>query len=200
MPYYGTGNNGFYLAFGLNHFTIFAATTASGMPLPIELLHFTGKNENKDNILSWTTATEQNSSRFEVEHSTNGKNFETLGQVAATGESSDEKTYHFTHSKPAAIGHYYRLKMVDKDGTFKYSTIISLINSGSKNLTLYPNPTKNSVTIRTTDYNQPMRLFNIAGALLYSADTTPEQLDLSNFAAGMYFLHIGADVLRVVKE
>jgi Secretion system C-terminal sorting domain len=52
----------------------------------------------------------------------------------------------------------------------------------------------------TSDYNQPMRLYSINGALLMRENQTTEQLDISAFPAGMYFLHVGSDVLKVIKE
>ena len=201
---YGTGNNGFYFDLPLNHFTIFAATTSNAIILPIELISFSGNTKSNDNILEWQTATEENSSHFELQHSLNGIDFEMLGKITAEGKSAAPKSYSYLHQNPKATTHYYRLKMVDKDGSFKYSLIVSLTNSYIKKaveaIKIYPNPTKSSVNIVTTDYTQPMRLYNANGALMMSTKATTEQLDMSQLPAGMYFLHVGKDVIKVVKD
>jgi alpha-tubulin suppressor-like RCC1 family protein len=194
---YGTGDNGFYLQLPLNHFTIFAATTSTNTVLPIELVSFNGYAKNNNNILAWRTEAEQNFSHFELQHGLNGIDFETMSQIKAKGQGSE---YGFTHQNPTAATHYYRLKMVDNDGTFKFSQVISLNKNETKSLKVYPNPTKNTINIMTSDYAQPMRLYSINGALLMSKNQTVEQLDISALPTGMYFLHVGSDVLKVIKE
>jgi hypothetical protein len=194
---YGTSNNGFYLQIPLNHFTIFAATASSNAPLPIELLSFNGYAKDNNNILVWQTATEQNANHFDIQHSVNGLDFETIGQIKAKGQAAK---YTFTHQNPAVATHYYRLKMVDKDSTFEMSKVISLDKNEAKSLKIYPNPTQNSINIITSDYTQPMRLYSINGALIMNKTQTTEQLDMSALPTGMYFLHVGSDVLKVIKE
>jgi Secretion system C-terminal sorting domain len=194
---YGTSNNGFYLELLLNHFTIFVASTSTNTVLPLELVSFKGYAKNNNNILSWRTEAEQNFSHFELQHGLNGTDFETVGQIKAKGQGSD---YGYTHQNPTAATHYYRLKMVDNDGAFKFSQVISLNKNETKTLKIYPNPTKNTISIITSDYSQPMRLFSINGTLLMSKNQTTEQLDISELPTGMYFLHVGSDVLKVIKE
>jgi Secretion system C-terminal sorting domain len=194
---YGTSNNGFYLAFSLDHFTIFAATATNNTVLPIELLSFNGYAKNKNNILTWRTEAEQNANHFELQHSINGIDFETLGQIKAKGQAAE---YSFTHQNPTVATHYYRLKMVDNDSAFKMSKVISLNKNETKSLKVYPNPTKNSIQIITSDYTQPMRLYSINGVLIMTKNQTTEQLDVSALPTGMYFLHVGSDVMKVIKE
>jgi Secretion system C-terminal sorting domain len=194
---YGTSNNGFYLQIPLNHFTIFAATTSTNTVLPLELVSFNGYAKNNNNILAWRTEAEQNFSHFELQHGLNGIDFETMVPIKAKGQGSD---YGYTHQNPTAATHYYRLKMVDNDGAFKFSQVISLNKNETKSLKIYPNPTKNTISIMTSDYAQPMRLFSINGTLLMRKNQTTEQLDISALPTGMYFLHVGSDVLKVIKE
>jgi alpha-tubulin suppressor-like RCC1 family protein len=194
---YGTSDNGFYLQIPLNHFTIFAATTSTNTVLPIELLSFSGYAKNNNNILTWRTETEQNANHFELQHSFNGIDFETMGQVKAKGQAAE---YSFTHQNPTVATHYYRLKMVDNDGAFKMSKVISLNKNETKSLKVYPNPTKNSIQIITSDYTQPMRLYSINGVLIMNKNQTTEQLDVSALPTGMYFLHVGSEVMKVIKE
>jgi hypothetical protein len=99
--------------------------------------------------LSWVTAQENNTSHFEAEHSVNGLSFTKLGTVAAAGYSSQSKNYSFKDIKPNAGINYYRQKMVDQDGQFKYSNIVS-VNiriTGNKVTGIYPSPFVDRLTI-----------------------------------------------------
>jgi Secretion system C-terminal sorting domain len=198
---YGPTNNGFYLQFNLDHFTTFAPTTSSLTVVPLELLNFTGHTEGGANLLSWTTASEKNTQFFDIEYSNSGKDFQKIGTIKAAGQSTTPLNYSFNHQKLGlTTQHYYRLKMVDTDGLFQYSKIISLENQQSNTVWVYPNPAKNQVTIQTLDYNQPARLYNLSGVLMYSNPSTPKEMDMANLPTGMYFLHIGTQVLKVVKQ
>jgi sugar lactone lactonase YvrE len=192
---YGPNDNGFYLEIGLNHFTIFAATTSLGTTVPLELVSFKGYSKDNSCILEWHTETEQNSSHFELENSLNGIDFEILGQVKAKGQGS---SYNFTHHNFST--QYYRLKMVDNDGSYTFSKVISLSDNKAKPVEIYPNPAKNNIRINVSNYAQPMRLFNINGVLIMSQNQVSEYLDMSQLPIGMYFLHIGTDILKVIKE
>jgi hypothetical protein len=166
--------------------------------LPVELLSFEASSQkNGTNLLTWRTVTEQNANHFELQHGVNGIDFETMGQVKAKRQAAE---YSFTHQNPTVATHYYRLKMVDNDGAFKISKVISLDKNGTKSLKVYPNPTKNSIQIITSDYTQPMRLYSINGVLIMNKNQTTEQLDVSALPTGMYFLHVGSDVMKVIKE
>jgi hypothetical protein len=106
-----------------------AGCSSSGcsFPTPVTLISFTARENNSRAALEWVTASEQNSSYFSVEKSTDGVNFTEIGTVNAQGNSSNPITYGFedNHFNEAS---YYRLKMVDKDGTFKYSKLGFLKN------------------------------------------------------------------------
>jgi hypothetical protein len=77
-----------------------------------------------------------------VEHSTDGANFKPVGEVAAAGNSSTQRAYQYLHRSPAGQKHWYRLKLVDTDGTFAYSPIVVIAGEQGALITkLYPNPT-----------------------------------------------------------
>lgn len=117
--------------------------------LPVSLISFKGTKTAAGNLLQWTSGTEANFSHFQVERSADGRIFNSIGQVSATGSGS---SYRFTDAQPF-IESFYRLKMVDDDGKFKYSPIILLRNGGSVVLnSVRPNPftTKLMVTLSFT--------------------------------------------------
>ncbi len=96
--------------------------------LPITLLDFTGKENAGKNLLNWNTASESNSSYFSIERSTDALNFSSIGHVNASGFSSTEVKYNFTDATPIPGVNYYRLVMIDKDGSSAYSKIVSITN------------------------------------------------------------------------
>jgi hypothetical protein len=96
-------------------------------PLPVTLAAFTAQAvQNRDALLRWTTASEVNSARFEVERSLDGKSFTKVGQLAAKGNSTTASDYSFTDKGVANLASgqvYYRLHQVDLDGTAAYSPV-----------------------------------------------------------------------------
>ncbi|MDR6197527.1 T9SS type A sorting domain-containing protein [Siphonobacter sp. SORGH_AS_0500] len=104
---------------------------------PVSLAGFTAKGQNQNVELSWSTAQERNNAFFEIQHSTNGKSFETVGKVEGKGTTSQKQNYNFTHYRlnPSVI-HYYRLKQVDFDGKFELSSIRSVQLEGYQGINL----------------------------------------------------------------
>lgn len=100
------------------------------IPLPLTLTDFRGSNNKSENYLEWSTASEQNASYFEIERSVNGSNYILAGRVKAAGNSNVNKKYSFNDQAGGAFWsvYYYRLKMVDLDGTFSYSKVITIRN------------------------------------------------------------------------
>ena len=86
-------------------------------PFSIELLSFSGYNDNVSNRLFWTTEMELNGDKFKVERSTENGNFEEIGEVKAIGNSNKHENYAFNDTKFKANRNFYRLKMLDKDGS-----------------------------------------------------------------------------------
>lgn len=120
---------------------IFLTYLAWSSIVPVQLMYFRGKSDNNRSRLSWATATEINSDYFDVERSVDLKQFTSLGRVTAAGESRQQKEYSFLDEAPLPGVNYYRLKQVDKDGSFEYSKIIALNpQSGIPQLAVYPNP------------------------------------------------------------
>jgi hypothetical protein len=118
--------------------------------LPLTLLNFNVTHRNGDAQLVWQTSDEERFSRFEVERSLDSRNFQTITDVAAKG-GINTTTYNYADDIKAITSStiFYRLKMIDHDGSFRYSAIVSLRKgfAGSK-LNISPNPAGTSTTIR----------------------------------------------------
>ncbi|CAG5015930.1 hypothetical protein DYBT9275_05444 [Dyadobacter sp. CECT 9275] len=118
--------------------------------LPVTLVQFSGKSTgNNQNTLTWLTADEQNFKHFEIQRSSDARSFESIGSVTATSATGSAlKAYQFVDSHTAGMN-YYRLKMVDLDGSYQFSKIISVLNSVENNVvgSFYPNPSSGKVFV-----------------------------------------------------
>lgn len=131
-------NNVWKVTFPVSSFSGFIATSVA-QPLPLKLLSFEGANTVDGNLLTWTTTAEKDFSHFEVQKSTDAQKFDAIAKV----EGSSNEAYSFIDKNIAnsAIA-YYRLKMVDLDGTYNFSKTIVLENLEGADLVgnIYPNP------------------------------------------------------------
>ena len=98
--------------------------TVNGLPLPLSLISFTANYRDGSTWLYWQTASEQNSSHFDIERSIDGINFLSIGNVIAAGNSSFIKNYDFNDQHSQKGVNYYRLKMVDVDGKYNFSKFL----------------------------------------------------------------------------
>lgn len=126
------------------------ASATAPAPLPVELVDFTAAKQGADGLLSWQTASEKNSTYFEVQASTDGHIWNTLGQLAAAGASTEQRAYRYldrTLARYSAPVVYYRLRQVDRDATARYSAVVSLSPDDlTWSLMAYPNPFATALT------------------------------------------------------
>ena len=101
---------------------------ADPISLPIELITFEGLNKGLNNHLFWVTATENNTSHFNLQKSRDGKDWISIVNLNGAGNSSNQLYYSFMDENIESIINYYRLLQTDFDGHFKYSEIISIDN------------------------------------------------------------------------
>jgi hypothetical protein len=119
-------------------------STPGGNLLPVELLYFHAITSNETVRMDWATASETNSTHFRIERSSNGVDFDELGQVPAAGNSHIKVTYSFVDDKPIIGRTYYRLVQVDIDGQSEtFPSVIANI-SGNKALSIFPVPSRPS--------------------------------------------------------
>jgi len=163
--------------------------------LPVTFGNFTAEKQSSTALLKWTTAQESNSDEFVIERSDDGKSFNSIGQVKASGFSASEKAYQFTDVTPLKGSNSYHIKEVDKDGQATYSEIRSLNFDDIKpSIKISPNPATNIVTINIPGNNQNLtiRLLSNAGQLIKNYVMTNDVLtiNVSSLASGMYNITI----------
>ncbi|MCE7044637.1 T9SS type A sorting domain-containing protein [Dyadobacter sp. CY312] len=160
--------------------------------LPVKLTGFDAKKEGTMAHLTWATTEEVNSDFFEIQHSSDGKNWKVVTQVKSHGESKELNRYNYTHTNPVAGINYYRLKMVDQDATFSYSRIESI--SFEQGLVhVYPNPVDNVLFVTGIESKNVkwISIHNNLGQTLYAASSvSPTGINISKLATGIYTVRI----------
>jgi hypothetical protein len=191
--------------------------TIAAPVLPLTLIDFSALHSNNNAVLQWTTASEQNTSDFEIQRSDNNTSFATIGSLPAAGQSEATRQYSYTDVLPAteAPAYFYRLKMVDLDGAFTYSPILKFNTTGvGPTLSAWPNPFHQQLTV-TMEAEAADRarltIRDLSGKLLIGQDLPLQKgtnsiplSSLSRLAKGVYLLTIttsrGQQTLSVLKS
>ncbi len=123
---------------GKNQLKSFRVKLIDSSPLPISLIEFSGMKQNGINKLNWQAEEGMNFSYYNIERSTDGNTFDSIDIIGGNGNSQyDYDDSNIDEIKP----YYYRLKMVDKDGSFTYSNVILIMaDNHVKDILVYPNP------------------------------------------------------------
>jgi hypothetical protein len=183
------------------------------IPVPVELTSFSAAYLDGNVNLEWLTATETNNYGFEVQRRDDSSVYEAIGFVPGNGTTTNRVTYNFTDSDLYSGKYYYRLKQIDYNGTFEYSSEV-LVDikhlSDFKLFQNYPNPFNPSTKIKFFIPQQSqikIGLFDILGTQVKSLlDKDVESgsyeinIDGSDLASGMYFVKMYAEgIQQVVK-
>lgn len=169
---------------------------------PLRFLSFSGQRKERFNELYWETADEIGSQHFDVEFSTSGSEFVKVGEVKAAGTRNQKYSFihNISNSNPV---YFYRLKQVDKDGSFQYSPVI-VLRDNTKELTinfLKPNPFTSAIEVGvsadTNNQRFQFSLYDVHGRVVKSYNKTlgrganTVRLDeLDNLAKGIYMMEV----------
>lgn len=187
-------------------------------PLPVELLYFSAKEQNKNALLNWQTIVETNTASFDVERSVDGENFEKIGNVSSKRPLANEiASYNFIDKNLYDLNAenvYYRLKMIDNDNSFKYSKKESIkTNNTSENIGIFPNPFSDNISIKinlaqTQDVS--IKITDVLGREVYAYNNNLQNIslelnkELSDLAKGAYFVHISTEntqkTVKIIKQ
>ncbi|GGC12629.1 FG-GAP-like repeat-containing protein [Dyadobacter sediminis] len=160
-------------------------------PLPVELISFTADTLERSVELHWTTASEVNSKSFEIERCKNAHDWTQTGSVPANVNTKSISFYSFTDRSVLSGKYYYRLKMIDQDGTYTYGRIQTVnLQSAEILVTLYPNPVSDKVHI---EYNgeddvQQVQLISENGKTAFQSGEAVKQIDVKQLQPGLYIL------------
>jgi hypothetical protein len=169
----------------------------SSAPLPVKLMEFSGKYQEKQVYLNWKTATEENNSHFVVERTMDGFTFLPVASVAGHGNSSELHNYSALDKQPEKGINYYRLVQIDLDGSSENSHLIAVNCKGREvEFTVYPSPANDQIFVEAADMENVSRITisDIMGVKVFEADGFVPSIDASHLSSGVYqiILHSGA--------
>lgn len=206
-------DKGYYAEFKVKSFSEFWLNTGGfdrSTPLPVKMMEFTAQKANGDDVLlTWKVGSEASVLRYEIELARGNEQlqagrFTKIGEVASGGNTTTARSYSFTDSEADKFGpRYYRLKIVNVDGSFTYSSIRSIVFDEAVLWRVYPNPSNGNFylvyqansgeKVEAQVYDASGRLVNEVKAL---ANGFPQKLGInlskSSYASGMYLLQIKA--------
>lgn len=202
------GGQNYYLYVSDNTQHSFTLNIANNS-LPIELSHFSGRTDEKANVLEWSTTTEINSRIFVVERSISGRNnWLKLGEVVAAGYSNTLLNYNLMDNEPITKA-YYRLRSINNNGSFQFSNTIVLERKVESTLEIYPVPATESIKVAYQSTNDEATLLTIRDVAgrevyqisLYSAKGLNESsIVISQLSSGIYFITLDNKNMRVTSK
>lgn len=167
--------------------------------LPVSWLSFTAQKTGAHSVLlNWSTQNQINNDHYDIERSNNGNTFIKINSVIAVKEGG-VNNYSFTDNAPLSGNNYYRIKQVDKDGNYQYSSIRQVdLNGAVKYWNLYPNPARNSTTLfALNNYSKAaITISDLNGKIIYRSSLNNVvanqqiQIPLQQLSKGVYVIKI----------
>jgi hypothetical protein len=179
---------------------IFGGNDISLVPLPVHMISFSGKDSDKKVQLSWVIENEIAFGHYELERSSDGVGFTAIAVVLPFGKDG-RNSYAYTDNLSGLNGntYFYRLKMIDRDGSFAYSPILSFgLEAGALKINVFPNPVRTEFTVSLQGMKAGMYKMEITAASgqvhlvkqLFIDGNYTEKIYQKNLPAGMYLLRI----------
>lgn len=179
-------------------------------PLPVSFINFSAMCQNDGINVSWTTATETNSKRFELERSNDGVNYTAISRINGHGTTQEQNSYSYIDKPAEKQQYYYRLKQIDIDNQITYYNTLAESNNycyeKEMELLVFPNPANESIFVKSTSDKPIMiEIINDCGQLVYKSEkavTNEEQIEIttSHLSNGIYAVRIIGDFKTVVTK
>lgn len=176
--------------------------------LPVNYSFFKADNKSQHIHLTWQTHFEQNNDHFNIERSPDSKTWKTIGKVQGNGTTDEVKDYSFVDEKPLEGINYYRLKQVDYDGAYEYSSLVSVNMGKEEQINIYPNPvSSDEVTFEFEAKQQEgtrLLVYHINGQLVKEVilgnDAKKVVVNINDLVKGMYMVHLVKEQSQLVQR
>ncbi|MFC4263743.1 T9SS type A sorting domain-containing protein [Ferruginibacter yonginensis] len=207
-----TYNNFLFVAVANSTTGAIVMTSGTFGVLPLKFTNFTVQNNQNNALLTWSTTNEINTQRFEVQRSTNGSNFTSIGTLP-TQNTSGNHQYQFTDAAFSTLTGtkvFYRIQLVDVDGAVQYSSTQALPLSNKKiNVVVSPNPVTTQAQVQISSSvaeNVNITIINTAGKVCYQQN---KRITIGNnniaipvqpFSTGIYTLSIKGNTINETTQ
>ncbi|MCB9304956.1 MAG: hypothetical protein H6565_00005, partial [Lewinellaceae bacterium] len=165
--------------------------------LPVELLEFKAVIMEEGVKLVWSTASEKDNLGYNLEHSIDARHWSAIGFVSGNGTTTQQMNYAYMDEHPMPGVNYYRLKQMDTDGNFEYSSVvIADVKTGGAQFDIFPNPSLNGLfnlrTVSAVEGDAVMEVLNGVGARIFTQEISLDKgtviypISLANYPKGAY--------------
>ncbi|MCS3799085.1 T9SS type A sorting domain-containing protein [Niastella sp. OAS944] len=175
-------------------------------PLPLTLLNFSAIDKETEVQLQWQTSQEENTASFTIERSADGKKYENIGSVAAASNNL-VNNYTYKDAQPVTGTAFYRLKMIDKDGRFTNSRMVSVTRNGrAQPLQVSPSPAKELLNVQATGTETVQLQITDATGRIWQQQhinlngKTSASINIQALPAGVYYLLVKGKQIQQVQQ
>ena len=186
----------------------------SGCNTPLEAeanddLYFQAQKDGRDVAIYWVTNTDYKNDYFEVEHSTDGVNFDVMNEVISISDSEDHMNYQDRDADAEPGMNYYRLKQIFNDGTYRYSGVKEVaFDLDINEFVIYPNPTANDVFVNLKDFVGNVgviTIYNSLGQVMHTENldvisSEPVRISTNNMRSGVHAVSVKIEGKKVMTE
>jgi hypothetical protein len=177
---------------------------ATESALPVTLISFHAQAMENHTRLEWTTASETNSDYYEIQRSVDGKRWGAIGKVEAAENSQGHRNYNFTDFNPLKGSCLYRLKMVDSDASFAFSSVesVNFDDDETTDIVFFPNPVRTLLNIDSKSPVRQLEVYNSLGIKIISL-TNPlgiKRIDMSEWPAASYLIIANGKSFHLIKK
>ncbi|HLG40420.1 MAG TPA: T9SS type A sorting domain-containing protein, partial [Chitinophagaceae bacterium] len=172
-----------------------------------------GNLDNNTALLKWTTSSELNSDYFSVERSVDGSSYAAIGIVTASGNSTASVGYSYADNDVTYLSSsliYYRLKIVDKDGNYSYSNVVTIsLADIAGRVTISPNPATEKIMVTIgalTEGQAQWKITDNTGRVVIQGSSQLKQgrntvqLNMNKLSSGIYYLSVyGGGIDQKIK-
>jgi len=162
------------------------------VPLPLTLIHFNAIKKEKSILLSWQTEKELNTAYFNIQRSKDARTFSTIGKVSAAGNATGVSGYFYTDAdEHSGKEIFYRLQMVDRDGSTSYSTTRRVYLGSVFSFRILPNPATKNISIDGEGV-VTLKIANLNGQTMLNQQLSlpASPVNISSLNSGVYVVHL----------
>lgn len=174
-------------------------STLVSYSLPLKMGNLTATRQRTTVRLNWETLSEQNTSHFIVERSTDGQQFTSIGQVSANGNRETTSLYRYLDAQPANGTNFYRLKMVDLDAAYTFSRVIAVKSEeSSATVQVFPNPATDVLQLQLPSAARSTATISITDMMGRVLQTSTVQLAEGNNANSISIYHLTPGTYQLI--
>jgi len=216
---FGSDDRGYSVALGSNYIMTsgisslgvdlaLARLVNTDVALPVTLSTFTATRQSNSVVLNWQTVNEQDAETFVVERSSDGIRFNSIGSVQASHNSQTTHNYSLLDGQPLSSVNFYRLRIVNTNGSFNYSEIVVVRFNSKSVLQAFPNPVRGilHLQVNSTAGNSELVISDVSGRIVNrmqirsTGNSMSASIDMSKYQNGIYFIHFNEETIKIIKQ